>query len=76
MVICKASGFEPAFISTNKLRNLPYTCRRDQEKGPGLLLPPRVHRGHITMSLRCRELKENLNQRGAPQVGTLDFSHV
>lgn len=74
MVIWKASGSEPTFISTNKLRNFPHTCRRDQEKGPGLFLPPGVCRDRITVSLRCRALKESTNQRGAPQVGTSGFA--
>lgn len=43
MVIWKASEFEPTFISTfNKLRNIPHTCKRDQEKG-------RVQRDRITI---------------------------
>lgn len=64
MAIWKASGFEPISISTNKLRNLPHTCKRDQEKGPGFLPAPRVH----------RSLKESHNQREAPQVGTSGFA--
>lgn len=74
MVIWKALGFEPTFLSTSKLRNLSHICEREQEKSLGLLPPPWVHRGSVTVSLRSGALKESSTYREAPQAGTSGFA--
>lgn len=74
MVIWKALGFEPTFLSTSKLRNLSHICEREQEKSLGLLPPPWVHRDSVTISLRSGALKESSTYRGAPQAGTSGFA--